>query len=253
MTADSPQRWKHFVSRFSGLLYAKPVNRPARVPQSAQAVLASSSSHQTKGFSQTPAWAPNQTQVDQGSLVAERPSAQASGQDSLDNPTPEPQDPVSTVSGRSAFFATPDPRQSLEVRIPEMSVQHREEYDRVSDTSGTHSHTQRPGTPGSTNAKNKKRTQRPGKTIQESVAALNLRQFLYSGRGSSTVGVSTTQKTTGRDNRPRKMASSGGILKSAGKGKKSRTRVSRDEKLRARSTFARAVEQHHQRRRAGNA
>jgi hypothetical protein len=54
--------------------------------------------------------------------------------------------------------------------------------------------------------------------------------------------------------RESKRAINGGRVAKAGTGtgKKPRVRVGRDEMVRARSAFARAVE-HHQRRRAGNA
>jgi hypothetical protein len=152
------------------------------------------------------------------------------------------------IAGRSGFFTTPEPCSTLEVQIPRMHSELRAEYDRVSDVSGTYSPDQASGTPWSSASaespakKRGKKQQR--KTIRQAATALNLRQFAYNASGSSSVAV--TPKMTSGEREPRKAMASGKITKA----KKPRARADREDKLRAKSAFARAVE-HHQRKRAG--
>ncbi|KAH6841180.1 hypothetical protein B0I37DRAFT_386319 [Chaetomium sp. MPI-CAGE-AT-0009] len=128
--------------------------------------------------------------------------------------TPPPREPISTIAGRSGFFASPDPRASIEVHIPRMSTRVRAEYDRVSNVSGT----------------------------------LDLGRFAYI---PPTTTTSAPRKAT-RQRRPQKPVAGSKSAKVAAPRDKSRTRVSKPERTRVRSAFARAVE-HHQRRRAGKA
>ncbi|KAK4033159.1 hypothetical protein C8A01DRAFT_19862 [Parachaetomium inaequale] len=159
------------------------------------------------------------------------------------------------MAGRSGFFTTPDLPRSIEVRIPRMSHRIRAEYDRLSDVSGHRSASQRSGTPGSASVASKgmkRKTKR--RTIHKSLNDLNLGRFRYNGRGPSTAAASVTKNETGRGRHSKTVVHTGRVTKKAAStatGKKPRARVGKDEKARARSAFARAVE-HQQRRRAGN-
>jgi hypothetical protein len=119
------------------------------------------------------------------------------------------------MDGRSGFFATLDPGQSVEVQIPKMSSRAQAEYDRISNVSG----------------------------------ALDLGRFAYNP--PAAVAASVPKKAT-RQRKPQKSVGSGKNTKQAATSGRSRTRVSKLERTRVRSSFARAVE-HHQQRRAGKA
>lgn len=153
------------------------------------------------------------------------------------------------IAGRSGFFATPEPRSTFEIQIPRMHPARQAEYDRVSDISGTRSPSQRSGTSVSVSVqsppkKTGKKKQR--RTIRQAAAALDLKRFAYNASGPSAAGVTSTMTSPGREQK--KAVASGKVTKA----KKPRTRMARDDKLRAKSAFAKAVE-HHQRKRAGKA
>ncbi len=175
---------------------------------------------------------------------------------SPDDMTPEQRDPVSTIEGRSGFWATPNARRSIEVQLPFISPRVRAEYDRVSDVSRARSSVQASGP--SRSASVASRVEDVGKLVgqamQKSAAILNLNRFTYSGRGAFTAGVSASRNALGyrkgRDSK--KPPKIGRVAKPANTGKKPRARGARDEKMRDRSSFARAVH-HHFRRRTGNA
>lgn len=96
-----------------------------------------------------------------------------------------------------------------------MSSRARAEYDRTSDIPGT----------------------------------LDLGRFAYNPPAPATASA---PKKSSRQRKPQKSVGSGKNTKVAVASDKSRTRVSKLERTRVRSSFARAVE-HHQRRRAGKA
>ncbi|KAH6627574.1 hypothetical protein F5144DRAFT_277246 [Chaetomium tenue] len=128
--------------------------------------------------------------------------------------TPELREPISTIAGRSGFFATPDPGRSVEIQIPKMSPRARAEYVRIPNVSDT----------------------------------LNLGRFAY----KPPIAPTQAPKEAGRQRKPQRPYSGGKNAKVAATRGRSRTRVCKLERTRARSSFARAVE-HHQRRRAGKA
>lgn len=153
------------------------------------------------------------------------------------------------IAGRSGFFTTPEPRLTIEVRIPEMHPKLQAEYDRVSDISGARSPCQRSRTPRSVPIQSPAKRTRQNKqhqTIRQAAAALDLKRFAYNASGSSD--ASAASKTTSREREKKRAAASGKVTKT----KKPRARVGREDRLRAKSAFAKAVE-HHQRKRAGKA
>jgi hypothetical protein len=129
----------------------------------------------------------------------------------------------------------------------------RAEYDRVSDVSGTTpSPDQRSGTPQPSvsaespgTKRGKKKKKQKTTTIRQAAAALNLKQFAYNGSVSSSAIGTASSRLAGREREPKKAAASGKVTKA----KKPRSRVGREDKLRAKSAFSKAVE-HHQRKRA---
>jgi hypothetical protein len=140
------------------------------------------------------------------------------------------------------------------MQILDMHPGRRAEYDRVSDVSGTTSSPdQHSGTPQSsisaespaTKWGKKKEKQKKTTTIRQAAAALNLKQFAYNGSVSSSAIGTASSRLAGREREPKKAAASGKVTKA----KKPRSRVGREDKLRAKSAFAKAVE-HHQRKRA---
>jgi hypothetical protein len=179
------------------------------------------------------------------------PPSPAPTPESLHSVAVELRDPASTIAGRSGFFATPDLRSSVEVQIPLMPPDIRAEYDQisVSDVSGTRSTVQRTATRGSSSARPKRgRPKKQSTTIEQSAKDLNLRRFAYNGRGSPTL---VPKKRTGRASGK----ATGGVSSkatTASKTRKPRGRPAKNERLVARSLFARAVK-HHRRQRAGEA
>ena len=236
----------------SGRVYAKPVNRPPRDSQNGRLAMGSSSGL----LNNWPPFRPSRQILDfQGILASESLKAHFPSQNSPGDMTPELRDPVSTIEGRSGFFATPNPRRSIEVRLPLISPRVRAEHHRVSDAYRSRSSGQASGSSRSASvvSRGRVRTRMDRQEARKPAAALNLNRFLYGGRGLSTVGV-PLPRNPGRhehERQPKKATKTGRVAKPAIMGKKPRARGARDEKMRDRSSFARAV--HHFRRKAGNA
>ncbi|AEO69632.1 a46e51a3-e6b5-433c-99e9-9070c092a8c6 [Thermothielavioides terrestris] len=159
------------------------------------------------------------------------------------------------MAGRSAFFASPPNKVSaLEVQIPSLHPDLRGEYDRISDTSGCPSQA-RPhsGTASSEVSsaskqhRNKKKKQRL--TLQQTTRALNLGRFAYNaGAGGLLPAPAPGSKTTTTRGGQKKVAAAANGTGSSKK--KPRAQARKEEALRARSAFARAV-QHHRAKRGG--
>lgn len=191
-----------------------------------------------------PSGASRQIPGSRGILTSESPGTHFSS--SPDDMTPELRVPVSTIAGRSGFFATPNSRQSIEVQLPLISPRVRAEYHQVSDAHGSRSSVRASGLSrsGSVAPKGGFRTRKDGQATQQPAVASNLNRFIYSGCGSSTVGHEHRRQL-------KKPPKTGRVAKPAHTGKKPRVRGARDERMRDRSSFARAVQ--HFRRRTGNA
>ncbi|KAL2136365.1 hypothetical protein VTI74DRAFT_4197 [Chaetomium olivicolor] len=263
-----PSKWKWFTSERTGV-YAKPIRRTVNT-ESLRAVQESSPKQHGWMVSQErtlssqnihhalhPAWtsqlrATPSDESHEPSFLCQRPR----GSDD----TPEPREPVSTISGRSGFFATRIRGSSIEVQLPSMDPNLRAEYERVSVASGAESPSQSSKAPQSAIDEPSEKHEKQGRAVRQAISTLNLGRFAYNnnrgqsrGASSSASAANTSRKRDTGPPRSKENALARRAAKNPTTARAQRGRGRRDEKIRARSVFARVAGQHRRRQECGDA
>ncbi|KAK4114953.1 hypothetical protein N656DRAFT_795661 [Canariomyces notabilis] len=161
-------------------------------------------------------------------------------------------DPISTVAGKSGYFASPAPERDhragrFEVSIPELDRRRRAEFDSVSEISRAESYSRR-NRDRAESSRRKPKSQKPSNraTVQQSLSVLYLRQrFTYNGNNNKDNRLSSPSATAPP---PPPAATSSTMRKKRAKWAQNRAKKSgshvgskREAQMRDRSVFARAV------------